>query len=362
MSRLIRAYDWKASSLGPMDVWPQSLRTAVMVVLATPQPALVAWGPKALTIYNDAMIPLFAHHHPGALGRPIPESWAETADDIRPMLAEVMAGRAQSLRDAEFKVGGREVGLTPAWFSGSWTPIRDPGGDRVEGFVVMLVETTDRVLAERALRRTEDRQTQDGLLVAELQHRVRNVLAVVRSVARRTAATSQTVEAYGSHLDGRLSALARTQAAVIRDPGGGVELEQLIAEELLAHAAREDGPVHLRGPSIRLTSRAAETLGLAVHELVTNSIKHGALSEETGQVDVRWSVVVGRPDAVPVLQLAWRETGASIPGSRPKRRGFGSEVLEQTLRYQIKAETRIAFSPGVFACTITVPLNGNVLA
>src|SRR3712207_5418388 len=124
------------------------------------------------------------------------------------------------------------------------------------------------------------------MLLAELQHRVRNTLAVVRSIARRTGETSTTVEDYAMHLDGRLNAFARTQALVTRDPEAGVDLEYLVADELLAYHAKEADQVRISGPPIRLQPKAAETLGLAVHELATNAVKHGALRARQGRVEV----------------------------------------------------------------------------
>ena len=112
----------------------------------------------------------------------------------------------------------------------------------IAGVVVTFVDITP-------LTKAEDRQR---LLLAELQHRVRNTLAVVRSIARRTGETSESVEDYAMHLDGRLDALARTQALVTRDPQAGIDLEYLVAEELLAHAAHEGEQVTIAGPPIRL--------------------------------------------------------------------------------------------------------------
>src|SRR3712207_9087536 len=112
------------------------------------------------------------------------------------------------------------------------------------------------------------------MLLAELQHRVRNTLAVVRSIARRTGETSDTVEDYAMHLDGRLNAFARTQAMVTRNPSAGVDLETLVAEELNSYHAREGGQLRISGPPLRLCTKAAETFSLAVHELATNAVKY----------------------------------------------------------------------------------------
>jgi two-component system CheB/CheR fusion protein len=135
----------------------------------------------------------------------------------------------------------------------------------IAGVVITFIDVT-------AITRAEERQR---LLLAELQHRVRNTLGVVRSIARRSAETSPTVQDYAAHLDGRLNAFARTQAMVTRDPEGGIDLEFLVVEELLSYHAREGEQLRVSGPPVRFQPKAAETFALAVHELATNAIKYG---------------------------------------------------------------------------------------
>ena len=110
---------------------------------------------------------------------------------------------------------------------------------------------------------------------------------MVRSLSKSTAASSETVEDFTSHFEGRLNALARTQMVLTRSAGGAVNLDLLVREELLAQAARPQ-QVDVAGPEVFLSAKAAEVLALAVHELATNSIKYGALSTSDGRVDVRW--------------------------------------------------------------------------
>jgi PAS domain S-box-containing protein len=180
------------------------------------------------------------------------------------------------------------------------TAVRDEAG-RVVFWVSIQRDVTERKEAERRQR----------LLVAELQHRVRNTLAVIRAIARRTARTSTTVEGYAMHLDGRIDALARVQGAVTRDPIAGVDLESLVAEELIAHAGREDGAVHIAGPPVRLQPKAAEAFGLAIHELATNAVKYGALSSPHGRIRATWRVE--RDGSGPCLAFEWKESGIPDP-------------------------------------------------
>nr|WP_028135857.1 PAS domain-containing protein [Bradyrhizobium japonicum] len=214
----------------------------------------------------------------------------------------------------------------------------------IAGVVITFVDVT-------AVTRAEERQR---LLLAELQHRVRNTLGVVRSIARRSAETSSTVEEYASHLDGRLNAFARTQGLVTRDPEGGVDLEFLVVEELLAYNAREGEQMRVAGPMVRFQAKAAETFALAIHELATNALKYGALSRPDGRVEITWRLEKGRDPAMFLFQ--WRERGGP-PVKPPPRKGFGTELLERTLAFELKGDTALAFDPAGLECSIAIPLS-----
>jgi two-component system CheB/CheR fusion protein len=218
----------------------------------------------------------------------------------------------------------------------------------IAGVVVAFIDVTP-------LTRAEERQR---MLLAELQHRVRNTLAVVRSIARRTGETSETVEEYAMHLDGRLNAFARTQAYVTRNPDAGVDLESLIAEELVSYQAHEGEQVRIGGPPVRLCPKPAATFALTVHELATNAVKYGALSSDDGRIAVTWTID-GR-NSGRHLKFTWQESGVAVDGAAPRRRGFGTELLEKTLAYEIGAKTNLVFDPGGVRCTIDVSLNDRI--
>lgn len=214
----------------------------------------------------------------------------------------------------------------------------------IAGVVITFVDVT-------ALTRAEERQK---LLLSELQHRVRNSLTVVRSLARRTAAGSTSVADYAARLDGRLEALGRVQAAVTRNPADGVDLRQLITDELVAHGACDGNAAQIEGPPIRLAPKPAETLGLAIHELATNAVKYGALATKQGRIRVSWSIDANTEQ--PHLRLEWAETGVQIPDSADIRRGFGSDLIEKTLSYDLQADAKLRFAPTGMVCTIAMPL------
>ena len=241
------------------------------------------------------------------------------------------------------------------FIEGSMRALRDAPG-RPRTFLKIGQDVTERRGGDEALRESEAKAK---LLLAELQHRVRNTLAVVRSIARRTAATSETVEDYAMHLEGRIDAFARVQAAVTRNPTAEVDLEGLVAAELLAYVAKEgEQVVSIEGPKISLQPKAAETLGLAIHELATNAVKTCCPVGGARARGVRWKRV--GTDGQSQIRLEWIETGVDVDPT-PKRRGFGAELLERTLAYELSAETDLQFGSGGLSCTIVLPVTDRTV-
>ncbi|RDI60064.1 PAS domain S-box protein [Microvirga subterranea] len=154
MAERIRDHDWGATALGPIDAWPQSLRTVVELMLNARQPAYVAWGPDLVSLYNDSLIPVVGSKHPAGLGQPFAELWAEIWDEYRPVVAATMAGEAQYFVDRPVALSGRPD-RPVSWFTFSWTPLRDETG-AVAGFYCAATETTEKVRAETALRKSSD--------------------------------------------------------------------------------------------------------------------------------------------------------------------------------------------------------------
>jgi two-component system CheB/CheR fusion protein len=172
-------------------------------------------------------------------------------------------------------------------------------------------------------------------------------VATIRSIATRTAEKSASLEEFSAHFDGRLAALARTQRILVRAGSFDIDLEEMVHEELLAQAAPKD--ITVDGPSVRLSSKAAEALGLALHELAVNAVKYGALAGPEGRLAITW-----RMDGQGLV-LEWRESGVPAVDSQPARSGFGREWIERGMPYQLKASTQLAFLPGGVVCTIALP-------
>ena len=119
MAGRLRAHDWASTSLGPIEGWPQSLRTMVNLMLATAQPASIAWGPELVSLFNDSYIPILGTKHPSALGKPYAELWPEVWDEYRPIVTATMAGEAQHFVDQPVALAGRP-GRPVSWFTFSY--------------------------------------------------------------------------------------------------------------------------------------------------------------------------------------------------------------------------------------------------
>jgi two-component sensor histidine kinase len=228
----------------------------------------------------------------------------------------------------------------------------------------LLIDVAERTWAaiERARAEAEQRVLSERqlVLVAELQHRTRNILAVVRSLADRTVRASAGLDDFRDRFRDRLNALVRVQGLLSRlHEHDRVTFDELIETELDALACG-DGRVRLNGPKgVRLRSSMVQTLAMALHELATNAIKYGALAQAGGQLDVIWHV--SREDSVDKarLHIDWRESGVQMPpnGSQPSGGGQGRELIEKALPYQLRAQTTYQIGTRGVHCTITIPVS-----
>jgi PAS domain S-box-containing protein len=230
---------------------------------------------------------------------------------------------------------------SPVFIDGQTVTLRYPDR-RVRGFMKIGQDVTKR-------RRDEERQ---DVLLAELQHRVRNVLAMVRSIINR-GANGSTVAEFRAELDGRIAALARTQALLTRGTDSSVDLAALVHDELLVHSPDETH-MNIAGPPVTLAAKAAEILTLAVHELATNAMKHGALSQPAGHVDIHWDTVPRDGDRW--LELTWRESGVAVPADAVPSKGFGTELVTRRVPYELGGRGHIKFEPDGLCCEIAFPL------
>lgn len=280
------------------------------------------------------------------------------ADDRAAVTARFEAVRQGETAEIEYRVfppkqdGGGSG--RPRWVRDLGFPIRSAGNQirYVAGFVA---DATER-RGEEGLRR---------LLLAELNHRVRNTLAAVHSLAAQTARAAPSPSAFWSVFGGRLLALARAHDRL--SEGGwaaGAELRALLETEFapyLGAAGLAAGPrALLDGPTVRLEPGYAVALALALHEMVTNAVRHGALSVPTGRVEVRWQVGQVQPEHIsvgePQLRIEWLERDGPPLSGPPAKRGFGSRLLERNLPRQLGGEIELRFDPNGLWAAISVPL------
>jgi light-regulated signal transduction histidine kinase (bacteriophytochrome)/CheY-like chemotaxis protein len=196
--------------------------------------------------------------------------------------------------------------------------------------IEIVLRLSDDAQEER--RRASERQE---LLIAELNHRVRNILSLIRGLVRQSARPGDTMSDYIAMLDGRIQSLARAHDQITQDNWSPAPLHRLIETEASAYLAGKAARVSTDGPAILLQPHAFSTLALVFHELMTNSAKYGALSD-SGAVSVSW-----RQDEVGDLYIDWRERGG--PAVRaPTRQGFGTTIIQRSIPYDLggKAEVR----------------------
>jgi len=212
-----------------------------------------------------------------------------------------------------------------------------------------------------ALHETEERLT---LTAGELQHRTRNLISVVGTIADNTLRTSRTFEEFKARYHGRLQALGRAQGLLSRKREGRVTFDELLNAELSAQSVHvgENGSLTLEGPQgIPLRSGTVQTLAMVIHELVANAIKYGALKQPKGHLTVRWHLETRGECGRPWLHLDWKESGVEMPPS-PQATGQGRALIEQALPYQFDAHTTFALEQDGVRCTISLPVSEHEAA
>ncbi len=219
--------------------------------------------------------------------------------------------------------------------------------EHIDGVLVTFVNVTDIVAAEEQLR----------TLVSELNHRVRNMLQVVIGLANQTMSQSADVQQFEKAFMGRMQSLARAYELLSRGGWQEVSVADLLNIQLAPFAA-EGNRCKLEGEKVMLTANAALALGLVFYELATNATKYGALSVPDGHVDVSWRLErKGEGDAT--LVFSWRERdGPTV--SKPTRRGFGTELLQRQLRYELNGNATIDFQRDGLRVMLEIPVHGSL--
>ena len=272
-----------------------------------------------------------------------PSTFVPTVDSVRPLISpgdfELLERAFRKLSknantfQTEFRV------LRPngevRWCTGTAIANFDERG-RLIWLSGVTADITER-------KRAEERQI---LLAEEVDHRARNVVAVVQSIMRLTRA--DTIDDYIGALDGRIGALSNAHRLLASSRWEGADLNRLVDEEFAPYRAGGKERVSVRGPVVVLPPATAQTIALALHELATNAAKYGALSREAGHVDLTWRLSDGR------LELSWKESNGPqiVP---PSRRGYGSRAIVAGIERQLGGIVKFDWQTNGLSCTLSVP-------
>lgn len=219
-----------------------------------------------------------------------------------------------------------------------------------EGLRITLLEVILQ-LADLAARERRAAQERQELMIAELNHRVRNILSLVRGLVTQSKNSATSLEDFASVLGGRIQALARAHDQITSLSWAPVALRSLVESEAGAYLGSRAGRVHMGGPDVALDPKAFATLALVVHEMMTNSAKYGALADSAGQVEVAW-----RLDQGGRLIIEWTESGGP-PVQPPSRRGFGTTLIERSIPFDLNGDAELRFDLLGVRARFVVPAN-----
>lgn len=450
MRTRVEAFDWSRTALGPRESWPASLALCVDLVLSSGFPMAVRWGPDLIMIYNDGYRSILGDKHPSALGLPFREAWPEVQHQLGPLHHAILVGAQDAIFNEDLLIRVKRYGRwEDGRFTVSYGPIPDPSAPSgIGGVLITVVETTERVRMEAALRESSaaladrenslrlflnsansgfycvdrDGQTtmcnagfcrmlgfadeneavgrklhdvihnkhpdgshyakedcpiyrcardgtpahvlfenfyrldgtavpveywvdpimQDGelrgavctfaditerkqadelrnVLTHELQHRIKNTLTVVQAIVGQSLRGTESPREATHSINQRLSALGRAHDLLTAESWRGASMGDVVGRAVALH--QEERPrIHASGPPLSIGARTALSLTMVLHELCTNAIKYGALSVESGRVDIIWRIDGGQ------FHLEWKESGGPQV-TLPTRKGFGSRLI-----------------------------------
>jgi PAS domain S-box-containing protein len=244
---------------------------------------------------------------------------------------------------AEYRIV-RPDGAT-VWLSGRGRVVSRDSEGKAGRLISIMADITDRKAAEQRVQ----------LLLRELLHRSNNLMAVVQSIARQTARTAGSLEQFHHRFGQRLRALATSHEVLARQTSEGAPLRDLIREQLMPFVTNLTD-VAVAGPESFLTADAAQMVGLALHELATNALKHGAWSVPLGKVEISWAFDAAAPDPG-TLRLVWTERGGPRVAA-PSRKGFGYTVLYELVPKSIGGSVDADFAEDGFRWSLSIPATG----
>ncbi|MBE9605166.1 PAS domain-containing protein [Acetobacteraceae bacterium H6797] len=307
----------RAVAAGKIGTWELDLRTGKLTGSAGRE-ALYGRGPGEISSGEKFMSVVH------------PEDWEITSRALEEARNPIGTGHYA----LEFRVIWPDGQIR--WLRSQGAPVEtDQSGTVLKLAGVIMDVTAQKEAAER-----------ERLLAGELDHRARNILAVVQSIVRMTR--HQDPRHFAEVVEGRIAALGRAHTLLSRERWQGADLRQLVTDELAPYL--ESGRVRLDGPALPIMAVAVQPLAMVVHELATNAVKHGALSMPSGKVFLRWEVRGSE------LHLIWRETGGpALAGTPPQGSGFGAKLINATLRGQLAGRIEWLWLPEGLECRLAMP-------
>ena len=258
----------------------------------------------------------------------------ETAESIMAAKCKVMQTGVVEEIETDFELFGRTRS-----FYHLIEPLTDDTGT-ITGTISVAVDLTERKANEDHLR----------LLLRELTHRSKNLLAVINAIARQTASRTTSVDEFLDRFSARLVAIGCSHDLLVADNWEGASLRVLIEQQLSDHAELLGDKIVLKGEDIMLKPEAVQNVGLAIHELVVNAAKFGALSTDAGGVDIHWRLSEERPQ----LDLVWEEHGGPSV-EPPARSGFGRAMIEKVVGKALDGKVELSFPAQGVQCVISIP-------
>lgn len=305
--------------------------------------ALRASGVTVMTQDRDLVFTWISR---GMFGRTAPEIVGRTQQEVIP---EAGQETGASIKRAVIETGEPARGDVriphdgiETWYDLTVHPLTDEYGTTT-GVIAGAVEIT----------RYKEQEARIRLLMRELTHRSKNLLAVIQAIMRQTASNSDSIEDFETRFSARLQSLAGSHDLLVREDWQGASMRDLVRSQLGHYEDRIDSRIELTGGSLQIRPDAAQHIGMALHELATNAAKYGALSTPNGKVGISWKVEPAA-DGIPMCTLSWEESGGP-PVERPGRRGFGRVVIERTVARALHGEVRIDYAATGLRWTLEFP-------
>lgn len=236
-----------------------------------------------------------------------------------------------------------------------WAESHTPSPETVQKLQVIARATASALESGRLHDSLVDARHHGTFLLQELDHRVKNTLAIVQSISRQTLRATPSPEAFAEVFEDRLLALSQAHELLTRRAWGRAGMHEILDKALAPFTVDRSERFDIVGPAITFSAETSVSVHMTLHELAVNAAKYGALSTSAGRVVIRWSV--DEAAAPPMLTLTWREVDGPPVAALPERRGFGSQMIQRGLARDLGGAATMDFAPSGFVYTLRAPLS-----